>query len=291
MFDSIIMVDWSGGNDRGAKPKKDAIWAGVVRSGVGHAPVYLRNRAVAEAWIVAQLVQDITAGRRVCIGFDFAFAYPDGFAAALTQNPAPLGLWDWFEARVKDSPKSNNRFDLAGHINAQFPGVGPFWFNGLQRDITNLPRKGNARDFRWSPPRRRTELAAKGSFEAWQLAGAGAVGSQVIMGLPVLSRLRHRFAEQIAVWPFEPLGPPLTLVEIWPSLIAKEVAAAVMPGEIKDAAQVRVLAGAISMLRSDQLALLLERPADPEGWIFGVGHETELRDAAMRFARQQDQRS
>ena len=94
MFDSIIMIDWSGGNDRGARPKKDAIWAGVVRDGVNLTPTYLRNRSVAEAWITAQVELDIAAGRRVCLGFDFAFAYPGGFAAALTQNPAPLALWD-----------------------------------------------------------------------------------------------------------------------------------------------------------------------------------------------------
>ena len=101
MFDSIIMIDWSGGNDRGARPKKDAIWAGVVRDGVNLTPTYLRNRSVAEAWITAQVELDIAEGRRVCLGFDFAFAYPDGFAAALTQNPAPLALWDWFEERVR----------------------------------------------------------------------------------------------------------------------------------------------------------------------------------------------
>ncbi len=283
-FDTFIMVDWSGGNDRGHTPKKDAIWAGVVRDGISEPPVYLRNRAVAEAWITRQLEVDRMAGRKVCIGFDFAFAYPAGFAEKLTQNNDPLALWDWFEARVQDAIKGNNRFDLAGQINAQFPGVGPFWFNGLQRDIADLPRKGNDRDFRWKPARRQTELAATGSFEAWQLAGSGAVGSQIIMGLPVLSRLRRRFAGQIAVWPFEPLGPPITLLEIWPSLIAKEIASAAHPAEIKDAAQVRILAAAIAALPPETLARMLTQAPSPEGWIFGVGHETELRQAAARIA-------
>lgn len=284
MFDTVIMVDWSGGSDRGPKPKKDAIWAGIVRDGLSETPVYLRNRAVAEAWITNQLEADLSAGRRVCIGFDFAFAYPAGFAEMLTQNPDPLALWDWFAARVQDAPKGNNRFDLAGQINAQFPGTGPFWFNGLKRDIDHLPRKGKARDYHWEPRRRQTELVATGSFEAWQLAGAGAVGSQIIMGLPVLARLRRRFAGQIAVWPFEPLGPPITMVEIWPSLIAKQITAAAGPGEIKDAAQVRVLAAAIAALDPATLSRMLDRPPTTEGWIFGVGHDTELRQAAARIA-------
>lgn len=284
MFDCIIMVDWSGGNDRGLTPKKDAIWAGVSQDGHSEPPVYLRNRAVAEAWITVQLEADLAAGRRVCIGFDFAFAYPAGFAEKLTQNNDPLALWDWFAARVQDGPKGNNRFDLAGQINAQLPGIGPFWFNGLQRDIEHLPRKGNARNYHWTPARRQTELAATGSFEAWQLAGAGAVGSQIIMGLPVLARLRRRFAGQIAVWPFEPLGPPITMLEIWPSLIAKQITAAARPGEIKDAAQVRVLAAAIAALDPATLSRMLDRPPSAEGWIFGVGHDTELRQAAARIA-------
>jgi molybdopterin molybdotransferase len=283
-FDTVIMVDWSAGNDTGQNPRKDAIWAGVVRDGVSGPPVYLRNRVAAEAWITALLADNMAAGRRVCIGFDFAFAYPEGFAEVITGKPDPLALWDWFEARVQDAPKANNRFDIAAQINAQFPGIGPFWFNGLPREIDGLPRKGSTRSFKWLHPRRAVEKEAPGSFECWQLGGAGAVGSQIIMGLPVLSRLRHRFASQIAVWPFEPLGPPITMVEIWPSLIAKEIAEAARPAEIKDAAQVRILAAAIAVLPPETLSRMLTRAPSPEGWIFGVGHETELRQAVAQIA-------
>ena len=289
MFDTVIMVDWSGGNDTGARPKKDAIWAGLARQGRSEPPLYLRNRAVAEVWVTARLAEELAAGRKVCIGFDFAFGYPDGFARAVTGQPDPLALWDWFEARVQDSPQANNRFDLAAQINAQFPGIGPFWANGLRRDIAHLPRKGNDRTYRWRTPKRQTELLAKGSFECWQLAGAGAVGSQIIMGLPVLARLRRRFGEHLAVWPFEQQSAQITLLEIWPSLLANPIKDQTFAGEIRDAAQVRVLAGAISMLSEDHAAQMLDRPANSEGWIFGVGHETQLRDAAARFALFQDQ--
>lgn len=289
MFDTVVMVDWSGGNDTGPRPKRDAIWAGVVRQGHSAPPVYLRNRIVAEAWITALLADERAAGRRVCAGFDFGFGYPDGFARAVTGQPDPLALWDWFEARVQDSPQANNRFDLAAQMNAQFPGLGPFWANALQRDIAGLPRKGNDRTFRWPHPKRQTEQLAKGSFEGWQLAGAGAVGSQIIMGLPVLARLRRQFGGDLAVWPFEPLGAAITLLEIWPSLIATSVAAATRAGEIRDAAQVRVLAGAIAALQPAELAQILNRPATSEGWIFGVGHETALVQAAGRYIMQQDQ--
>lgn len=280
-FDTVIMLDWTGGNDTGARPRKDAIWAGLVRDGQSDEPVYLRNRTLAETWITATLDDEMRAGRRVCVGFDFAFAFPAGFATALTGSNDPLALWGWFAQRVEDAPGHNNRFDLAAGINRGFPGIGPFWFNGLRRDIADLPRKGNARTFCWTPERRATETAARGSFACWQLGGAGAVGSQIIMGVPVLSRLRHRFGARIGVWPFEPPDREITLIEVWPSLIASAVGDLAQPHEIKDRAQVRLLARAVARLSPDRLATMLGRPADAEGWILGVGHEDWL-DAAAR---------
>jgi len=75
-FDTVLMVDWSGGNDRGPTPKKDAIWACAAREGIADEPIYMRNRQVAEAWITEFLQAEQDAGRRVLAGFDFAFGYP-----------------------------------------------------------------------------------------------------------------------------------------------------------------------------------------------------------------------
>jgi molybdopterin molybdotransferase len=281
------MVDWSGGNDTGSTPRKDAIWACLALGGVVEAPVYLRNRSVAEAWIGDRIAEELAAGRRFCVGFDFPFATPAGFALAMTGQDDPLALWDWFAARVQDGPKGNTRFDIAGEINRMFPGVGPFWGNGLAREIADLPRKGNARSFRWPVPKRRVEAKATGAFECWQLSGAGAVGSQMIMGMPVLARLRQQFAGQIAVWPWEGLAA-VTLVEIWPSLLREAVRAAEGPRDIRDAVQVWVLAGAIARLSGDAVRRMLDVGSDAEGWIFGVDHEAELRDSARDFVAASD---
>ena len=222
-FDTFLMVDWSGGNDRGPTPKKDAIWVCAARAGVADMPIYLRNRTVAEDWITTFLQDERAAGRRVLAGFDFAFGYPAGFGKALTGSDDPFAVWDWFAARVTDTATMNNRFDLAGQINAMIPGTGPFWGNGLNRDIAHLPRKGLNRAGHGMPEKRDAEKQAKGAFPVWQLSGAGAVGSQVIMGLPVLARLRKTFGQDLCVWPFEPTDRPIAVVEIWPSLIAKAV--------------------------------------------------------------------
>ncbi|MDA7428254.1 molybdopterin-binding protein [Primorskyibacter aestuariivivens] len=270
------MVDWSGGKDRGAAPKADAIWIAVVRGGQADAPVYCRNRQVAEDLLAALIEEERAAGRRLLIGVDFPFGYPAGFAAALTGSDDPLGVWDWLEARIEDAPEANNRFDVAAGINRALGGEGPFWGNGLQRDIDGLSRtKPETAAF---PEKRECESRAKGAFSCWQLSGAGSVGSQVLMGLPVLTRLRRRF--DAAVWPFEPLDKPVGLVEIWPSLIARTIEALREESEIKDRAQVRIMARALANLSPDRLGAMLDVDAPEEGWILGLGHEEELARAA-----------
>jgi molybdopterin molybdotransferase len=285
-FDTIAVVDWSGGNDTGPKPRKDAIWLGVVRKGETEKPLYLRNRAVAETALVALIAQEQAAGRRLLIGFDFPFAYPRGFAQALIGQADPLALWDWLEARITDEKTANNRFDLAAEINRSLGGKGPFWGNALGRDIVGLGRTKKEYSAAPFPEKRRVETLATGSFSCWQLAGAGAVGSQVLMGLPVLSRLRRHFADDLAVWPFEnsqKSNAAVVLAEIWPSLISGAVRQAQADGGIRDAHQVRLLAVALSQVVPDKLRQMMAVETDEEGWILGQGFETDLEAAALRL--------
>lgn len=273
-FDHIAIVDWSSGNDTGPRPRKDAIWIGQS----GQAPVYARNREVAENTLTALIAATLTAGRRLLVGFDFPFGYPRGFATAVTGRPDPVALWAWLHDHVQDSPKANNRFDVAGQLNRMLPGIGPFWFNALKRDIPDLPRK-DTRAGHGMAERRACELATKGAFACWQMGGAGAVGGQVMTGVPLLHRLRQRFAGQIAVWPFEPLTRPVAFVEVWPTLINARVKAHEGQGRIRDAAQVGLLADALARLPQDRLGAMLDVEAPEEGWIFGLGFETELLNA------------
>ena len=211
-FDTVAVVDWSGGNDRGPRPRADAIWIGI-RGPEGRAEThYARNRQVAEARLRDLVAEERAAGRRLLIGFDFPFGYPAGFAAALTGAQDPLALIDWIAARIEDGPRANNRFDLAGRINRRLgAGRGPFWANALRRDIAGLPRT-RAEYANPFAERRACEARAKGSFTCWQLAGAGSVGSQALMGLPLIARLRRDLGAR--VWPFEPLDGDLALIEV-----------------------------------------------------------------------------
>lgn len=268
-FDTIVIVDWSGGNDRGTVPKADAIWAGVRHADGREEQTYLRNRQVAEAFLTTLFETERKAGRRVFAGFDFPFGYPVGFGRAVTGQDDPLALWNWFEQRIEDTKDANNRFDIAGEINRMFEGRGPFWGNGLKRDVAGLPRRktGYANPF---ADRRSVEDLARGAFTCWQMSGAGSVGSQLMMGLPVLARLRRRFGA--AAWPFEPLERDIALVEVWPSLTAGPAPT----GMIKDQWQVAEVARQIAGLAPDALAEILTVEAPEEGWIFGVGHEATL---------------
>ena len=147
----------------------------------------------------------------------------------------------------------------------------------MQRDIPDLPRKGRDRDGHGLPEKRSADLAIPGSFSPWQLAGAGAVGGQVIMGLPVLSRLRRRFGDALSVWPFQPPAGQIVLAETYFSLLPDLVSAD--PHPIRDASQVSLYARAFSALPAQELAALMDVDAGPEGWVLGAGEAERLRKA------------
>ena len=95
----------------------------------------------------------------------------------------------------------------------------------------------------------------------------------------MIARLARR--KGCAVWPFDRADAALVLAEVYPSLLARNVALAAAGGEIKDAAQVRLLAQALWVLSARRLLHgLLDVPAQTEeGWILGAGHAAALAGA------------
>ncbi|MBV2359041.1 molybdopterin molybdenumtransferase MoeA [Thalassococcus sp. CAU 1522] len=280
-FDTFVVVDWSARSAPSpAKPTKDAIWIGVARQGDVSCH-YHRTRAEAIDALAALFETELGQGRRVVAGFDFPFAYPKGFARAVTGTDDPLALWTWLASRIVDAPdNANNRFIVARDLNRLFPGTGPFWGCPPAEADAVLPDKGTARAGHGLPERRAVEARVTRAQPCWKLFTTGSVGSQALLGLPRLQALRDRFAGRLTVAPFEAPDTPIVLVELFPSLIADIVAARREPGEIPDRAQVRVLAQALSRLSPATLDVML-RTGDPvEGWILGAGREDALRAAA-----------
>ncbi len=274
--DQILILDWSAA----ARPAtgKDSIWLGTV-AGAENLP----TRSAAFDHLCDLLDQAIARRQSVLLGVDFALGYPTGFAKVLTGQAQAPAVWDWLAQHLQDGP--DNRHNLravAARANAQFPGDGPFWGNNSKGDVPGLPRKKPD-----LPPGlaalRRTEQATQGAKSVWQLAGAGAVGAQSLTGQAMLARLLARFGDKMRVWPFQDHTAPITVAEVYPSILRAEVSAMIArTGCVVDVAQVQLLAQALSGLGALDALLQTDQPADllrDEGWILGAGHALAMRRA------------
>jgi len=285
-FDSILVVDWSASGTRAPeRPSKDAIWLGLVRNGVPQEPIYCRTRIEAEARIADLIAGERKARRRLLAAFDFPFGYPRGVAGAITGSDDPLVLWDWLAARIEDAENgTNNRFEVAEAMNAAFDGPGPFWGKTHADRWPGIPYRKAGIAFEAIPEKRACDRAARTSSSCFQLCYNPTVGSQALMGLPMLSRLRR--LDGVAVWPFEDWqDAPVVLAEIWPGLIEPVVKDAMTRGEgmIRDREQVRLLARGLSRLPAAKLTgMMSDVPpeAQEEAWVLGAGHAEALCELA-----------
>lgn len=274
-FDRVIIVDWSGRSSPSpARETKDAIWIGLCEVGL-EVQLYQRTRSEAEDTLCALLAE----GGRQLVGFDFPMGYPKGMARRLTDTDDARTLHGWIAGQIADGPDNrNNRFDVAARINQALGGPGPFWGCPASQPRPHLPACKTV-DYRalGLAEKRQVERENPPAKPVWQLLGAGSVGSQALLGIPVVHRIAA--ATGAAVWPFEP-PQDLTLAEVYPSLLAAEVTAAA--DIIPDRAQVRLLARAILALsRHDRLLPLFDSPAlaREEGWILGAGYAEEMTEA------------
>lgn len=279
VIDTFIMVDWSARSAPSPlKRSKDAIFIAERTGRDGHV-TYCRTRDAATAHLITRFEVALAEGRRILAGFDFPFGYPAGFAAALTGRDDPFAVWAWMAQTVADDARNaNNRLDVADQINARFDAPGPFWSHPTGKTPVHVPfRKPPHRGFPFAE-RRQVEMVAKGASTCFQLFGNGAVASQTLLGLPRLHALKQHFGDAVAVRPFEDRPAPILLAEVYPSILSAAIKARQRPGEIPDAAQVRVLAQAFAALPPDRLDAMLRAGDRVEGWIAGLGHADELID-------------
>ncbi|MEL7130328.1 MAG: hypothetical protein AAGK23_12345 [Pseudomonadota bacterium] len=166
----------------------------------------------------------------------------------------------YLAGRIKDKPdNSNRRFAIAAGMNYTVSkGPFPFWGAPAKEQAKTLSsKKGDFASGRLSEFRL-AELYLKKSGRGnpkscWQLAYTGSVGSQSLMGIPHVHKLRDTL-EAAKLWPFETglrsldeeaLAETKTLIcEIYPSAVDVTPE----PGEIIDRAQVRTIANYYSEL-------------------------------------------
>ncbi|WP_208349573.1 hypothetical protein [Pseudaestuariivita rosea] len=285
-FDSFIMVDWSARSvPSPVKPVKDAIFIGQD----DQRPIYCRTRRAAMDHLHQVLDQTVAQGKRVLLGFDFAFGYPQGFAERLTGKPSALAVWDWLADHITDGPQNeNNRFQIAAQVNAMYDGDGPLWGCPPSIQIDGLSPTKGILDVRLAD-KRLAEQHMPSAQPVWKLFTTGSVGSQTLLGLPHLQRLRRRYGNDLRVWPmesgWEKPDALITLVEIYPSMLRQDGplggqdfgwASKDEIYQIEDAVQVRGMARGFATLQ-DKGALdglfqpaSSERVAVEEGWIMGL---------------------
>ena len=246
MFDSFIIVDWSGANV--PRIGRDSIWV-CRRCGeeeaLANPPTRHAARALIADWLTAALARD----HRVLLGFDFPFGYPAGFAARLGLSGPPWrAIWDEIAALVTDDERNrNNRFDVAEMLNRRVSGGSfPFWgCPGLPVRACLAARHHRRHESDSLAERRLVDLYIPTAQPCWKLLGTGSVGGQALTGIPVVRGLRDdpRWRHQAQIWPFEMrLGARcdarIVIAEVYPSLWAVSPA----QGEPKDRAQVRSVA-------------------------------------------------
>ena len=271
-FDTLIAVDWSAASVPVKGP--NSIWLSRRTRAGDHALFNLPTRWEAEAFLAREILISQTEGTRLLMGFDLPFGYPAGFVEGLGlagPEPAWRKIWTLFDRLVEDGPKNaNNRFWVGAELNRRLGfDEGPFWGCPAKHAGPHLsPYRPKAH---FIAERRICEVPVPKSQPGWKLAYVGSVGSQGLMGIPMLERLRR--SHGVRVWPFEPplaTGPTQVFTELYLSLWPVPD----LGGPCKDADQVQ----AMTQLWAADQALLqnwmqADYPADvyaEEGWVLGV---------------------
>ncbi len=125
-FDGYVMIDWSSRSQPGRGA--DSLWIGWGRweqDGLVEEWQNPPTRVQAIAFLRELLGRWGREGRRTLVGFDFAFGYPRGFAAALhLPEPAWQGVMSYFARNVQDGADNrHNRDAFAAACNAAVSSV------------------------------------------------------------------------------------------------------------------------------------------------------------------------
>jgi hypothetical protein len=184
----VVAVDWSGA----AKGSSTHIWMAHVVDGELMA---LRNGRSRQEVVDELVALRLRRPGGLVVGLDFSFSFPAWFVRA--QSCATVGeLWVTAERE------------------------GETWLNECTSPFWGRP--GRPRPALPAHLRRAEQSISVGGISpksAFQIGGAGAVGTGSIRGMPHLGQLR---AAGFCIWPFDPPSP-WTVLEIYPRLLTGPV--------------------------------------------------------------------
>jgi precorrin-8X/cobalt-precorrin-8 methylmutase len=294
-FDAYLMIDWSASST--PKTGRDSIWWCLCVWRDGHIVAEVNENSPTRQTcfdaVRARLAELVANGCSVLLAFDFPYGYPAGFARALRLSGAPWrAVWDELRVHIADEQAAgtNNRFDVASDLNRRIGAAeGPFWGHPHGRTYARLRPREAAYPVSGLARLREADRHARGVQPVWKLWGNGSVGSQSLLGIPLLARLRddNDLRRASAVWPFETGSvlpprdqePRIIFAEIYPSLVP-------LPPQLADCVKDSVQVEAIGwhLARHDAADTLRDLFAAPtrlesaarrrveeeEGWILGV---------------------
>ncbi len=297
LFDFYLFVDFSASAKPSPKnPSADCLWVACKHQQEKATTHYFRTRHKAFNFICITLENLIRNGNKVFAGFDFPFAFSHPLIKTKSQTPW-LENWELLFGLISDNESNgNNRFEIASVINSNLGGEypGPFW--GCPKAKTNNFLNSKSPKFPYELSKeifisrlRLAEQRLPGTQEAWKLYGIGSAGSQGLVGIPYLMRLKKKWGNKIKVWPMEtgftknPTDKAeIVLAEVWPSILKKNDSSRKNEKLIKDQAQVLELANWASQLdQKDKLEEYFNTPPSLsvqefiqcislQGWIFGA---------------------
>jgi hypothetical protein len=207
-FDLVVAVDWSASS----RPVtgRDSIWI-AARDRDGARIANPPTRHAAEGHLRTLL--DAAPDASVLVAVDFSLGYPAGTATSLGLRGVPWrATWTLLaELVLDDVANRNNRFAVAAELNRRITdGPAPFWgVPPAAASATLGPTKPPGRSplAEWRIAEQRLRAHGLRPFSCWQLLGAGAVGGQSLVGIPVLERLRSDAGRTVRIWPFEDHAP------------------------------------------------------------------------------------
>ena len=215
-------------------------------------------------------------------GFDFSYAFPQGFWNTLTgrgENWTDV-IRDLTEGipqlpAISEKPEPNARqwAEIANKKLSHSLGTGPFWGSGFaQLKDPRFPySKSPFKEYRLAEQR-------KSSFQPiFKLGGNGSVGLQSLCGIPYIHNIRTTCVQQkvpLHCWPFDgwdPEGSSHFLLEFYPALFndgAKSHASdalACVTWAIEEDSQ-----GRLKNFFTPDLSESEKAQAAIEGWVLGI---------------------